>query len=188
MPFSFQKRSSYFYTFLIFVATMALKYFLAHASPQTLNFLLWPPAKMVALCFSAPCYWDVEQGYVFPELSIYINKGCAAINFLTILILSLSTLTIFYTPGKLRVKSILLVLLSCYPLCIVVNTLRILTSVQINYFTQSLSLSLRESIHELTGGLCFFGSLLIIVLIAEKILRKFVTPQTYSLTTQTSIV
>ncbi len=159
---------------IVLLLALSFKFILASASPSMLNFLLWPPAKITGLCFSSAYYWHAEQGYVFPSLGMYINKGCSALTFLTILFLALSTIVIFFTSGTRRFYGLTLVLLISYPLCLLVNSVRIILSVHINSLVLPLSLSQKELIHELTGGVCFFGSLLLISLLAERILTRSV--------------
>lgn len=171
--FLWRRYASYFHLGFCLLAALGVKYMLANASLPDLRFLLWPPAQVVSFCFSSIPYWDPAHGYVFSDLEIYINKSCAAINFLTILFLSLSTLVIFYTKETTRLRGLVCVLLLSYPLCLLVNSLRIVLSVYMQDWTGSLSLALREGLHEFTGGVCFFGALLFVLLIAEKRIQKF---------------
>ncbi len=166
-----KKHEATVYSCIALLLAMTVKYLLANATVAQLNFLLWPPAKAIAFFFSAAYGWDPEKGYVFSELGMYINKGCAAINFLVILFLTLTTLVLFYSKGKKRLKGLLLVVILIYPITLLVNSFRIIVSVYLNVFTAPLSLSLRESLHEFTGGLCFFSALQLLVLLFEKIVR-----------------
>ncbi len=167
-----KNQRTYVYLLPVFLLALALKYVLAHAPLAALDFLLWIPAQLVSLCYGVSYRWDPTQGYVFPSLGMYINQGCAAINFLVILFLSLSSLVTIYTSDKYRLKLLFLVSVVSYPLCLMVNSFRILVSVQMQAFTPQLSLSLRESLHEFVGGLCFFSALVLIVLLAEKIIAQ----------------
>jgi exosortase K len=155
---------------LVSITAVALcfKYYLANAPLDHLKFLLYPLSSATELFYGTYSYFDIEQGYIFPELSMHIDRTCSGINFFVLLLCSASSYVLFRMDQS-KWKSVLpMIILLVYPVAMLVNTIRIILLVYVQPINRYMNEHLQSLIHEGIGAACFFGFLVLLFVLAEK--------------------
>lgn len=141
------------------VLAVLLKVHYSRATAEDLRWVLSPTASLSELVLARSFSFRAGEGYLSRELSILISPACAGINFMIVALLSLALG--FARPSvswSSRACSLLGWLALAYGATLLVNTLRIATSVALGHLTaRALGLTF-QSVHRLIGvGLYLAG-------------------------------
>jgi exosortase K len=136
-----------------------LKVHYSRATAEDLRWVLGPTASVSELALQRSFSFRAGEGYLSRELSILISPACAGVNFMIVALLSLSLG--FARPlvsWRSRARALLGWLALAYAATLLVNTLRIATSVVLGHLTaRALGLTF-QSVHRLIGvGLYLAG-------------------------------
>ena len=124
-------KSKYSTLFVLGTLFLCAKIFYKYANISQLLWLVKPVAIWISSFTNTTMYWDDSAGYVFPSLSICIEKSCSGFNFLLICSAMLSYL-ILQKNNRISLKYSLLIFLISYLSTIVSNTTRICFSIVLN--------------------------------------------------------
>lgn len=153
---------------IITVLALCLKYYLVNAPLDHLIFLLYPLSAATELFYGTYSYFDMEQGYIFPELSMHIDRSCSGINFLVLLLCSASSYVLFRMHQSKWKSALPIIILLAYPVATLVNIIRIILLVYVQPVNHYMNEHLQSLIHEAIGATCFFGFLVLLFVLAEK--------------------
>ena len=121
-------KSKYSTLFVLGTLFLCAKIFYKYANISQLLWLVKPVAIWISSFTNTSMYWDDSAGYVFPSLSICIEKSCSGFNFLLICSAMLSYL-ILQKNNRISPKYAISILLISYLSTIVSNTTRICFSI-----------------------------------------------------------
>ncbi|HYG39711.1 MAG TPA: exosortase K [Cytophagales bacterium] len=150
----------FFYTAILLIAFL-LKTFFSRATPDDLNFILYPTTSAVNAITGNSFEFISGTGYVMEGTLVVINKTCSGGNFF-IIAFSMAAFMGVAAFSHFRDKAILLVgsLLSSFILTVTVNGFRISLAIfLLNRFPSSNLISSGLS-HQLQGVLFYFSFLL----------------------------
>ncbi|MFH0782858.1 MAG: exosortase K [Pseudomonadota bacterium] len=138
-----------------------LKYHFSRATSDDLSWILRPLAFAVEKLTALSFHPESGAGYVSSDGLIIIAPVCAGVNFLIVVLLT-GAGTVIMIPSRFRQKCLrlALVLVTAYLFTLMVNTLRIISAIELyrmdiygNWFTA-------ERMHRVAGILLYFPALL----------------------------
>jgi exosortase K len=154
----------------VVLCAAATKLYYSRASVDGLAWILAPTASLVELITGTQFTFESHAGYMSDDHSFLIAAPCSGVNFLITAFLALSL-------GKLwrdRTRNlpwgfIPTIALVAYLTAIVANTVRISTALRLRWLSTELSWLGPEEVHRLEGILVYFGFLLLLFVISEKL-------------------
>lgn len=163
------RRSTIVLALLLLAFAFGLKWWYSTARLEDLGFMLRPVAELVRAVSNVPFQVDPDRGFLFPGLGIAIDRSCSGINFLVILVATLS-LTILKQGNGGCARPLLAALTAggAYLLAIVVNAGRILTMA----WAQHAGLHLSPRGHEAVGALFFLAALALAALLLHRLITR----------------
>lgn len=151
------------------LAAYGLKLSYSRAAAEDLAWILDPTARAVGWLRGETLTWSPGAGWMAPDGSYVIAPACAGVNFM-ILALVVSVLGFAHrlrSPGQ-RLCWWIGSLLGAYALTIAVNTLRILTAVEL-YRVGPVTWLTREQEHRLLGTVLYLGALWGVFLLLDRL-------------------
>lgn len=156
---------------LLLVIALLLKQHFSAASVDDLDWILSPTSSLVSQVTGTTFVKESGVGYVSHDGFVAIVKGCAGVNYMIILFLLLGFPFVAKQRGAgrqcLYVGSVLLL---SYGLTLFVNTLRIILAIFLfkeQFYTGFFTV---ELMHTLEGIVVYFGSLLIIFPLFQRVI------------------
>ena len=158
---------------VVLAAAAALKQFYSTASANELRWILWPTARLTELIAGTHFSFEPFAGYISGDRTFLIASACAGVNFLiaAYLMLSLSALWKARSTG-MSWRSLFLSGVVAFVVTVIANAMRISSSLWFNSARAGLAGVDRDEIHRLDGIFIYFGSLLLLFVVSEKIVNK----------------
>jgi exosortase K len=166
---------------LVLAAAAALKQFYSTASANELRWILWPTARLTELVTGTHFTFEPYAGYMSSDRGFLIASACAGINFLiaAFLMLSLRMLWNERTNG-IKWRSFVITAVSAFVVTIIANMVRIASALWLNASRPTIAGLDRDEIHRLDGIFVYFGFLLLLVVVSDKLISRSKTGiQTY---------
>jgi exosortase K len=159
------KPTTIFQLGFVLLIALALKFHYSTASVNELRWILAPTTFLVETITGTRFTFESYSGYMSNDRTFLIAASCSGLNFLIIAFLMLS-LGRVWRDRNARWSSIPLTLLAAYVATIGANTLRIVIARELDLQGGSLT---ADEVHRLEGIVVYFGSLLIVYAIDEKL-------------------
>ncbi len=162
---------------VILLGAFALKQHYSTASVNQLRWILAPTAFLVELVSGHQFEFESYAGYTNGDRTFVIAASCSGVNFLltAFLMLSLRRLWIgrtvktswFFIPGAAAIA---------FLATLVANTVRISTALQLQRNPLELSWLSGNQLHRLEGVFIYFGFLLLLFIVSEKLSSAVKSP------------
>ena len=145
----------------------ALKWSYATASADQLRWVLAPTTALVELISGASFEFESQAGYLSRERNFLIAPSCAGVNFLltAFLLLALKRLA----RGEMRWRVLPMTALAAYLVTLVANTVRISIALWVRETAEPYSWLHSAQFHRLEGICVYFGFLLLLFAVSEKL-------------------
>jgi exosortase K len=155
---------------VVLVCAFTLKLYYSAAGANQLRWILAPTAALVELVSGASFEFESHAGYLSSDRSFLIASSCAGVNFLitAFLMLSLRKLVGDREPG-ISWRFIPTALMIAYLVTIVANTARITIALRMQKMPAEAGWLSPDQLHRLEGIFVYFGFLLLLFAISEKI-------------------
>lgn len=145
-----------------------LKRHYSHASAEDLRWILAPTTWLTSLFVSGEFAFQAGQGYLSREQSVLISPACAGVNFLIVAFLSLTLgfwgcFRSLGQRGRWLVTSVGL----AYAATLLVNALRIGSSIAVAHLAARLTGLTFQSVHRLLGIFIYLAGLLSLCLTVQ---------------------
>ncbi len=186
---------------VVLLCALALKLFYSTASANELRWILAPTTAVVELVTGTRFEFESYAGYINSDRSFIIAGACAGVNFLITAFLMLSLRMLWRDrlrersdnlerphnlerseglersedvgpSGNLAWSFILIVLLFSYFATIVTNTIRISIALWLRQTSVEISWLSPAQLHRFEGILVYFGMLLLLFVISERLQRN----------------
>ena len=156
--------------FVVVLCALGLKYFYSTASPNQLRWILAPTTFLVEVLSGQSFEFESHAGYMSSDNRFLIAASCAGVNFLltTFLMLSLRKLWL----DRLRSTNWFLIPISAvfaYIATLIANTARICIALELQQNPINLSWLSANQIHRLEGIVVYFGFLLFLFMLTERL-------------------
>lgn len=169
------KRKTIAIAILLLAGAFALKWWYRTATVDQLGFVLTPVTTFIGLFTGTTGTFVPEQGHLFGELGIVVDRSCSGINFL---IIATATFTFLWLRrpdgGCARPIMTALIVLGSWGLTVLANTGRVLLMVYLDRY----GLHPGPTVHEALGAFFFLASLLLASLAFDRILPRSLTAST----------
>jgi exosortase K len=162
---------------VVLLSALAVKLFYSTASVNELRWILAPTTFLVELATGSRFEFESYAGYVNGDRNFVIAASCAGVNFLitAFLLLSLSNLWGHRSQKETKNSSWRFI-----PACAVfaflttlfANTVRISTALRMHATRFELSWLSREEVHRLEGIVIYFGFLLLLFVVSERLRER----------------
>lgn len=163
------------YYLLAIIIFVILKMSFTWTDNNDLAFLLGPTDNLISLATSSNSQIVDDGSYFHGKLNILIDKSCSGFNFLTLCFLMLIFASIKNIPEKnYKILIFPLVLVLSYFMAILVNSSRILFSVFISEFLDSIEVVDYKWLHQAEGAFVYLFFLVLIYLSYEKLIKKVI--------------
>lgn len=166
-----QKLKSFCQVTTILSIAFALKYHYSIATAGELRWILEPTRLLVETVTSRTFRFEPYAGYLSDDRSFLIAASCAGVNFLIIAFVMLNG-GLLLRERKLTWKHIGLSLPVAYLATLVANTVRITVALQMQTYDVRIGSFSEEEIHRLEGIVVYFGFLLVLFFVTEKIASR----------------
>ena len=171
---SAQKKSFFVVAQLVVVllGAVAIKWYYSTASVNELRWILAPTTWLVEFISGTRFEFESYTGYMSSDRTFVIAASCAGVNFLitSFLMLSLSKLWRDWTQ-KIGWSFFALAALTAYLVTLVANTVRISSALTLRRLPLEIGLS-DSQLHRFEGIFIYFGFLLLLFLVSEKVSRS----------------
>jgi exosortase K len=155
----------------ILAIALALKYHYSIATAGGLRWILEPTRLMVESVTSHTFRFEPYAGYLSDDRSFLIAASCAGVNFLIIAFVMLNGGQLL-RERKLTWTHIGLSLPVAYLATLVANTVRIAVALHMQEYDVRIGSFSEEEIHRLEGIVVYFGFLLVLFFVSEKIASR----------------
>jgi exosortase K len=166
-----QKVRSIIQSALILLTALALKYHYSIATVNELRWILEPTRLLVETVTSHTFRFEPYAGYLSDDRSFLIAASCAGVNFLIIAFAMLNGGQLL-RERKLTWTHIGLSLPIAYLTTLVANTVRIAVALQMQEYDVRVGSFSEEEVHRLEGIVVYFGFLLVLFFVSEKIASR----------------
>jgi exosortase K len=153
---------------VVIFGAIALKQFYALASANQLRWILGPTTFLVELVTGSRFAFESHAGYLSNDGSFVIAGSCAGVNFLITAFLMLALRKLWQDRSAAWI-SILQAALLAYATTLVANTVRISTAISLRHTALEIGGFSRSQLHRGEGIVIFFGFLLLLFLLSEKL-------------------
>ena len=150
---------------------LGLKYHYSTASVNELRWILEPTRLLVEIVTPRTFRFEPFAGYLSDDRSFLIAASCAGVNFLIIAFLMLNAGQLL-RERKLAWKHIGASMAVAYLATLVANTVRIAVALQMQKYDLRIGSFSEEEIHRLEGIVVYFGFLLVLFFVSEKIASR----------------
>ncbi len=152
---------------VVMISAFALKYFYSSASVNELGWILSPTTFLVELVSGRSFNFEMHAGYMSSDRSFLIATSCAGVNFMITAFLMLSIARLW--RRQLTWKLIPAAFVFSYATTIVANTVRISTALHLQDSRWDIAGLSANQLHRLEGIVIYFGFLLLLFLLTERI-------------------
>jgi exosortase K len=152
----------------VLLAAIALKQYYSTAGVNQLRWILAPTAAIVEFITGSQFHFESNAGYMDKEGTFLIAASCAGVNFLLTAFLMLSLRQLWLRRNNAW-RFIPAAALVAYVATLVANTVRISTALHLQKTPLELSWLNGNQLHRLEGIFIYFGFLLLLFLISERI-------------------
>ena len=153
---------------VVLLAAVALKQYYSTAGVNQLRWILAPTTAIVEFVTGSQFHFESNAGYMNKEGTFLIAASCAGVNFLLTAFLMLSLRQLWLRRNNAW-KFIPAAALVAYLTTLVANTVRISTALHLQKTPLELSWLSGNQLHRLEGIFIYFGFLLLLFLISERI-------------------
>jgi exosortase K len=158
-----------------FIIAYSIKENFVVASEPIMNLFLQPVAIFISIFFNKSYHYSISDGFVFNGLGISIEQSCSGLNFF---IIALSTFVFFWisdkNPDKLKFGYLFLALILTYILTLIVNVLRITSSILMLKVDVLGGIFAKPMAHKIIGALIFMSLLMIFSNVLFFIFNKYI--------------
>lgn len=152
---------------------VGLKAYYSTASVNQLRWILAPTTFLVELFTGARFQFESFAGYVNSEHTFVIAAACAGVNFLITCFLMLALGKLWRDRScRTSWKSLAALAAIAYLTTVIANTVRISVALQMRVAPQDFNWLGAEQMHRVEGVLVYFGFLLLVFTLVEKIERQ----------------
>jgi exosortase K len=158
---------------VVFLCALTLKLYYSTASPNQLRWILAPTTILVGVVTGTRFEFESYAGYMSSDHTFLIAASCAGVNFLITSFLMLSLRKLWRERslhGSWRL--IPSAALFAYIATLVANTVRISTALRLRRMPLELSWLSPDQLHRLEGIFIYFGFLLLLFMVGEKMSSK----------------
>lgn len=169
---------------VIVLCALTVKLFYSTASVNQLRWILAPTTRLVELVSGSQFEFESHAGYMMSDRSFVIAASCAGVNFLiaSFLMLSLGQLWKHRAQNQTRETSpnlawrfIPAAAVVAYLATLVANTVRISTALRLRRMPLEISWLSGNQLHRVEGIFIYFGFLLLLFVISEKVSSESAT-------------
>jgi exosortase K len=151
----------------ILLSAFTIKHLYSTSGVDELRWILAPTTFLVELISGVTFNFESHAGYLSSDRSFLIAASCAGVNFLIAAFLMLSLAR--FWRASLSWRFIPCAFILAYLGTIVANTVRISTALQLQQTPLEIASLSSNQIHRLEGILVYFGFLLVLFLVTERI-------------------
>ena len=160
--------------FVVLAIAYALKSYYSMASPEQLRWILAPTTQLVELFSRSNFAFEAHAGYLSADRTFLIAGSCAGVNFLITAFLMLSLRELWRrwsTNEKTRFEWLFIPVtaLVAYAATLVTNTARICIALQMRRMSFAVEGLSSNQLHRFEGIFVYFGFLLLLFLVIEKL-------------------
>ncbi len=152
----------------VLAVALALKYHYSVASVNSLRWILEPTRLLVGAVTSHTFRFESYAGYLSDDRTFIIAASCSGVNFLIIAFLMLNAGQL-YRERRLTWTQIGISMLVAYFATLIANTVRIAVALQMMNYDLRIGDLGDEDIHRIEGIVVYFGFLLLLFFVSEKI-------------------
>jgi exosortase K len=157
----------------VLLGALTLKLYYSTASADQLRWILAPTTFLVELIGGTRFEFESHAGYISSDRSFLIAVSCAGVNFLITSFLMLSLRKLWRDRSlNLPWKFIPATALLSYLATLVANTVRISTALQLRRIPLEISWLDRNQLHRFEGIFIYFGFLLLLFMVSERMSSK----------------
>ena len=161
---------------VVLLCAGALKFFYSAASVNQLRWILAPTTFLVELVTGTRFQFESYAGYMSSDHTFLIAASCAGVNFLITAFLMLSLGKLWRARSqKLAWRFIPIAAVFAYVATLVANTVRISTALRLRSMPLAISWLTPDELHRLEGILIYFGFLLLLLMVSEKMSYRNLT-------------
>ena len=158
---------------VVVLCALALKYFYSTASVNELRWILAPTTQLVELISGERFQFEPYAGYINRSHTFVIAASCAGLNFLLTAFLMLALRQLWRQRSPTVSWSFLPVTAAlAYVATIITNTVRITTALQLRELHVQSSWLSAGQIHRLEGIFVYFGFLLLLYVLTERLSQR----------------
>lgn len=154
---------------VVLFCAVAIKWYYATASVNQLRWILAPTTWLVEFITGSNFAFESYTGYMSSDRTFVIATSCAGVNFLITSFLMLSLRKLWKDRAtKIAWRFFALVAIAAYLTTIISNTVRISSALLLRRMPVEIGLS-PDQFHRFEGILIYFGFLLLLFLVSEKV-------------------
>ena len=155
---------------VVLVCAYLLKRYYSTASADQLRWILAPTTTLVELICRTSFEFESHAGYLSRDHSFLIATSCAGVNFLLTAFLMLSVKKLLSERSKkISWGFIPVSALIAYLVTLIANTIRISIALKLHWMNSEISWLNPDQLHRLEGILVYFGFLLLLFIVSEKV-------------------
>jgi exosortase K len=163
---------------VILLCALTLKQFYSTANVDELRWILAPTTALVQLVSGSQFEFESYAGYINSDRSFIIAASCAGVNFLLTAFLMLSLGKLWHDRARnISWSFIPAAALFAYLTTLVANTVRIVTALRFRRISPGAGWLDANQLHRVEGIFVYFGFLLLLYAVSEKMNREFRTAQ-----------
>ncbi|HWN11194.1 MAG TPA: exosortase K [Pyrinomonadaceae bacterium] len=155
---------------VVLLSALALKQYYSNASVNQLRWILTPTTLVVEFLTGSKFEFESHAGYMSSDHRFVIAASCAGVNFLLTAFLMLS-LRKLWSARASSWRFIPFAALVAYLATVIANTVRISTALQLQRMNVEISWLSANQLHRAEGIFIYFGFLLLLFLLSERISR-----------------
>jgi exosortase K len=155
---------------VVLLCALTLKVFYSTASADQLRWILAPTTVLVELLSATQFQFESHAGYISGDRTFLIAAACAGVNFLITSFLMLSLRKLWRERSQnVSWRFIPATALFAYLATLVANTVRISIALWLQRTPPGISWLTQNQLHRFEGILVYFGFLLLLFLVTEKL-------------------
>ena len=156
--------------FVVLLCALGLKYFYSTASPDELRWILAPTTRLVELLSGRSFEFESHAGYMSSDNSFLIAASCAGVNFLLTSFLMLSVRTLWRNRNQSTSWRLIPTAAAIsYLATIIANSFRICIALELERHPFDSGWLSANQVHRLEGIVVYFGFLLFLFVLTERI-------------------
>ncbi len=155
---------------VVLLSALALKQYYSDASVNQLRWILTPTTLIVEFLTGSQFEFESHAGYMSSDHRFVIAASCAGVNFLLTAFLMLSLRKLLSERAS-SWRFIPAAALVAYVATIIANTVRISTALQLQRMNVEISWLNPNQLHRAEGIFIYFGFLLLLFLLSERMSR-----------------
>jgi exosortase K len=158
---------------VVLLCALTLKHYYSTANVNELRWILAPTAALVDLVSGSRFQFESYAGYINSDRTFLIAASCAGLNFLLTAFLMLSLAKLLRDRSQnIPWRFIPVAAVCAYLATLVANTARIATALRLRGMSAGVSWLDPNQVHRVEGILIYFGFLLLLFLVSEKLNDK----------------